>query len=158
MYFSQWHMKKPAIVVRQGSTAWWGLPPHWLPRPSADTRPNGTRIVAQLSQPWSNSSPTKGEVSPVQIVSQPFLKLLLASINHHESRRAIISYRRSSEYHLHEDLPLSLPNGVLLPVRLACFPSSPSKMYARNCATPQYTHTLDGMGCRWMSLSLVLVW
>ena len=47
-------------MARVGRNASCGLPPHWFPRPRAEKRDNGRSMVAQLSRPWSNSSPGGG--------------------------------------------------------------------------------------------------
>ena len=46
-------------MARVGRNASCGLPPHWCPRPRAEKRDNGSSMVAQLSRPWSNSSPVR---------------------------------------------------------------------------------------------------
>ena len=44
-------------MARVGRNASCGLPPPLSPRPRAEKRDNGSSMAAQLSRPWSNSSP-----------------------------------------------------------------------------------------------------
>ena len=60
MYFSQWEMRNVPRTHRQGKKTWLGGPAHSSPRPSMEKSERGMKTVAQLSKPWSNSSPGGG--------------------------------------------------------------------------------------------------
>ena len=170
-------------MARVGRNASCGLPPHWFPRPRAEKRDNGRSMVAQLSRPWSNSSPWgggereggkkgngeeegkegegwggegkggmgwegegrggegrggEGKEGKVHVCLYNCLDPQVSTTAGYGGGKRERK-RREGEGEV-------VPNGVLIPVLLACFPSMPSSVCERKWEIAQNSHTHAGIG------------
>ena len=190
-------------MARVGRNASCGLPPPWSPRPRAEKRDNGSSMAAQLSRPWSNSSPVgeggeesrmmkeeregkkkrereekakgregrwgEGRKSPCVVCVYNYFNLqaLTTAMDGWEGgrvrgrerreRRERRKVRGRGRKERREGEDKIKPNGVLIPVLLACFPSMPSSVCERKWKIAQTNHTHAGIGGRTIPRSLLVV-